>query len=95
MDESAYEEIGGEAGARLLLICDHATNRVPASVAGGDLGLPPEEMARHIAYDIGARGVTLELARLHGRAGAAHPLLAAGDRPQPRRGRPDAGDAAL
>ena len=32
--------------------------------AGGDLGLPPEEMARHIAYDIGARGVTLELARL-------------------------------
>ena len=51
-------------GARLLFICDHATNRVPASVAGGDLGLPPEEMARHIAYDIGARGVTLELARI-------------------------------
>jgi predicted N-formylglutamate amidohydrolase len=64
MDDAAYEEIGGEAGAGVLLICDHATNRVPASVAGGDLGLPPEEMARHIAYDIGARGVALELARL-------------------------------
>ena len=66
MDESAYEEIAGRPGARVLLICDHATNRVPASVAGGDLGLPPEEMARHIAYDIGARGVVLELARLMG-----------------------------
>jgi len=31
-------------------------------VAGGDLGLPPEDMARHIAWDVGARGVTLRLA---------------------------------
>ncbi len=64
MDEAAYEAIEGARGARLLLLCDHASNRVPPSVAGGDLGLPPEDMARHIAYDIGARGVTLELARL-------------------------------
>ncbi|HET9069172.1 MAG TPA: N-formylglutamate amidohydrolase, partial [Amaricoccus sp.] len=66
MDERAYEEVGGAAGSRLLLICDHATNRVPASVAGGDLGLPAAEMARHIAYDMGARGVALELARITG-----------------------------
>ena len=50
---------------------------------------------RHIAYDIGARGVTLELARPARRAGDAHPLLAARHRPEPRRGRPDAGHAAL
>jgi predicted N-formylglutamate amidohydrolase len=62
MDEQAFEEIAGEEA--VLLLCDHATNRVPPVVAGGDLGLPPEEMQRHIAYDIGARGVTLELARL-------------------------------
>ena len=37
---------------------------MPPEVAGGDLGLPPEEMARHIAYDIGARGRDVELARL-------------------------------
>ena len=66
MDGEAYEEIGGGAGARLLLLCDHATNRVPVTVSGGDLGLPAYEMSRHIAYDIGARGVTLELARLLG-----------------------------
>jgi predicted N-formylglutamate amidohydrolase len=66
MDLTAYEEIAGgtHAQAPILFLCDHATNRVPPDVAGGDLGLPPEEMARHIAYDIGARGVTLALARL-------------------------------
>jgi predicted N-formylglutamate amidohydrolase len=59
----AYEVVDGGGRTALLLICDHATNRVPAEFGGG-LGLPAEEMGRHIAYDIGARGVTLELARL-------------------------------
>ena len=40
-------------------------------------------------------GVTEALSRAARRAGAAHPLLAARHRPEPRRGRPDAGDAAL
>lgn len=58
-------EIANPSGAgAALLLCDHASNRVPPEVAGGDLGLPPAEMARHIAYDVGAAGVTLELARL-------------------------------
>ena len=42
------------ARSRILLLCDHATNIVPPEVNGGDLGLPAEEMGRHIAYDIGA-----------------------------------------
>ena len=58
----AVEEIAGPPDARVLLLCDHASNAVPDTLPGG-LGLPPEEMARHIAYDVGARGVTLELAR--------------------------------
>lgn len=37
---------------RLLVLCDHATNRIPTEL--GNLGLPPEELNRHIAYDIGA-----------------------------------------
>ena len=60
---AAHEEIFGDGGSRILLICDHATNTVPPKVSGGSLGLPPEEMGRHIAYDLGARGVALECAR--------------------------------
>lgn len=64
MDDAPFELANPDGAARAILLCDHASNRVPPSVAGGDLGLPPEEMGRHIAYDIGARGVTLALARL-------------------------------
>jgi predicted N-formylglutamate amidohydrolase len=45
---------------RLVLTCDHASNRVPA--AYGDLGLGPAAFERHIAYDIGMRGVTTMMA---------------------------------
>lgn len=61
-DERSYEEVTGRAGGRLLFLCDHASNRVPKGLGGG-LGLSAEEMQRHIAFDIGARGVTLGLAR--------------------------------
>lgn len=37
---------------RFLVLCDHATHRIPAEL--GDLGLPPTELNRHIAYDLGA-----------------------------------------
>ena len=52
--------IEGDAAAGLILLCDHASNRMPA--AYGDLGLPAAEFARHIAYDIGAAAVTRDLA---------------------------------
>lgn len=45
----------------ILLLCDHATNHVPDAYGG--LGLPPGEFERHIAYDVGARGVVTGLAR--------------------------------
>ena len=60
--ETAYHIIGENRPSRWLVTCDHATNRVPEWVNGGDLGLPPEDMARHIAYDPGAAGVTRALA---------------------------------
>ena len=44
----------------LILLCDHARNAVPPEI--GDLGLPALDMGRHIAWDVGARGVTLGLA---------------------------------
>ncbi len=46
----------------LLLCCDHASNRVPASL--GTLGLDPALLASHIAWDIGIRGVAVRLAEL-------------------------------
>ena len=48
------------AAAPILLICDHAGRRIPRRL--GDLGLPPEELERHIAWDIGAAGLARRLA---------------------------------
>lgn len=48
------------AGRKLLLICDHASNALPAEY--GRLGLAEGEFRRHIAYDIGAGAVTRRLA---------------------------------
>lgn len=48
----------------LVILCDHATNTVPTVVPGCDLGLPVEDMERHIAFDIGAAGVSQALGRI-------------------------------
>jgi predicted N-formylglutamate amidohydrolase len=41
---------------RFVFLCDHASNDIPEELR--DLGLPAEELSRHIAWDIGAAGVT-------------------------------------
>ncbi|MBM1172176.1 N-formylglutamate amidohydrolase [Microvirga arabica] len=46
----------------ILLICEHASNHLPARY--GTLGLGPEELESHIAWDPGALGVAKELSRL-------------------------------
>lgn len=58
----AYRVEGADRPSPWLITCDHATNRVPDWIDGGDLGIATADMARHIAYDIGAAGVTLALA---------------------------------
>jgi predicted N-formylglutamate amidohydrolase len=58
----AVEVKGAERGGRWVVTCDHASNHVPEDVAGGSLGLPPEDMHRHIAFDVGAKGVAIALA---------------------------------
>jgi len=57
----SYITAGGNLQSALLLLCDHASNAVPAEYAS--LGLPRQEFHRHIAYDIGAGQVTLGLAQ--------------------------------
>ena len=57
----ACDIIGEERPGRWLVSCDHASNAVPDWVGGGDLGISAVDMARHIAWDLGARGVALAL----------------------------------
>ncbi|WP_069298741.1 N-formylglutamate amidohydrolase [Neptunicoccus sediminis] len=64
MKYSPFVTIGANRPANILILCDHAANTVPADINGGDLGLPPEDMNRHIAYDIGAAGLSEHLGLL-------------------------------
>jgi predicted N-formylglutamate amidohydrolase len=49
-----------DAGAPVLVVCDHAANFIPRALDG--LGLPPAELERHIAYDIGILPVARQVA---------------------------------
>lgn len=62
MTYSAFHTHGADRVGRWLITCDHASNTVPMDINGGNLGLDPIDMNRHIAYDIGALGVTRALA---------------------------------
>ncbi len=64
MTDKAFEILGADRRNRWLISCDHASNHVPASVCGGDLGLPAADMKRHISHDVGAAGVTRHLSEL-------------------------------
>jgi predicted N-formylglutamate amidohydrolase len=55
-----FEIIEGNRERGLVLIADHAARELPEEY--GDLGLPPAEFERHIAYDIGVEMVTRCLA---------------------------------
>ena len=60
-DEPPPVQTVRESGASpFFLACDHAGNRAPRRL--GDLGVPQDEWQRHIAWDIGAAGVTRFLA---------------------------------
>ncbi len=56
-----FEIVNAEGRAPLLLVCDHASNRIPTAL--GNLGLDAALLRRHIAYDIGAADLTRLLSR--------------------------------
>ena len=58
----SYRVLGGRADAGIVLLCDHASNGLPADC--GTLGLAAAELQRHIAYDIGAAAITEHLSAL-------------------------------
>src|SRR3984957_20684952 len=45
-----------DGASPFFLTCDHAGRRIPKAL--GDMGLPAAEFDRHIAWDIGAAGVS-------------------------------------
>src|SRR6185295_3039434 len=59
-EADAYRVLPGRADGGLIVLCDHAGNALPSEF--GTLGLPPAQLSRHIAYDIGAAPITQALA---------------------------------
>ncbi|MGY8997991.1 MAG: N-formylglutamate amidohydrolase, partial [Alphaproteobacteria bacterium] len=55
-DSPAYEILNPRGKASLALLCDHASKKVPLALE--NLGLPQEELDRHIGWDIGAMAIT-------------------------------------
>lgn len=47
---TAWDDIAGDPASGLLLIGDHASNRIPPGI---DLGVPTELLGQHVAIDIG------------------------------------------
>ena len=59
-----YTCLPGDLTKGCIILCDHASNKLPSRY--GALGLSDEQLSRHIAYDIGAAGVTRYLSELLG-----------------------------
>lgn len=60
-DPPPFEQVNPQGEADILLICDHASHRIPSRL--GDLGLGAETLLTHIAWDPGAAAVARALAR--------------------------------
>jgi predicted N-formylglutamate amidohydrolase len=62
--EAPYIFLPGSLTSGILLLCDHADNAFPDGY--GTLGLPAEQLERHIAYDPGAASMTRRMSELLG-----------------------------
>ncbi|MBI1245448.1 MAG: N-formylglutamate amidohydrolase [Alphaproteobacteria bacterium] len=63
-DPAPVVEIPAARETALVIVCDHAGRAVPREL--GDMGVPPAEWERHIAWDIGAFEVSKRLAARFG-----------------------------
>ena len=57
-----YEIVNPNGRSRAILTCDHASLRIPRRL--GTLGLGPQDLERHIAWDIGAEMVARRLTEI-------------------------------
>jgi len=61
-EEDAFILVNEAGPSPYVLVCEHAGNRLPKKL--GNLGLPADDLQKHIAWDIGAEGVSRLLSRL-------------------------------
>ncbi len=54
-DGPAVRTVNAAGTSAVVLVCEHASNRIPEGL--GALGLPPEVLASHAAWDPGAEAV--------------------------------------
>ncbi|MEC9346195.1 MAG: N-formylglutamate amidohydrolase [Pseudomonadota bacterium] len=59
VEPPAFHILNPAGRARALFVCDHASNALPRDY--GTLGIAPEKMFDHIAWDVGAAAVTRRL----------------------------------
>jgi predicted N-formylglutamate amidohydrolase len=59
-EPGAVSEERRHGRSRFVILVDHASNRIPRRL--GNLGLPAQELERHIAWDIGALAVARHVA---------------------------------
>lgn len=70
MEQSLLDETDGvpvltenaDGTAPFLIVCDHASNKIPASL--GTLGVNEAALQSHAAWDLGAFGIAVKLAHL-------------------------------
>ncbi len=61
-EPAASQIVNAEGASPFVLICEHASNRVPEAL--GTLGLNTAELSQHIAFDIGAESTARILSKL-------------------------------
>jgi predicted N-formylglutamate amidohydrolase len=61
-EESPFVMVNAQGVSPYVLVCEHAGNALPKKL--GTLGLPVEDLQKHIAWDIGAEGVARLLSKL-------------------------------
>lgn len=58
-DVPPFEIVNGDGGSNVVLVCDHASHRVPSRL--GTLGLEEARLREHIGWDPGAAAVARQL----------------------------------
>jgi predicted N-formylglutamate amidohydrolase len=58
-DGPPFEVVNADGGSNVVLVCDHASHRVPRRL--GTLGLDPSRLREHVGWDPGAAAVARRL----------------------------------